>query len=337
MKNKFRILLLVAVFAATVFFVPFQKNSVSVSAATPSRAECVTEVSSRRFLSKRNAETNLPMASTTKVLTAIIILDDCDITESVTIPKAAEGTEGSSVYLRAGEEYTIEELLYGLMLRSGNDCAVTLALHHSGSIERFAQAMNEKAASIGAEHSHFVNPHGLPDTRHYTTAQDLSLISAYAMQNEKFCEIVSCKYFEARNWKNKNKMLYNYDGAVGVKTGFTVAAGRCLVTAAERDGMTLVCVVLDSPQMYERTAELLDHAFAKYEMTELCSPEKPVEGFAVKHAFSYPLTIEERERVTTEINTVSPLPESAGDFAGQMRILLENNLIFSQNLYIMEK
>lgn len=337
MKNKLLgfIALLLAAFATALFLDTFER--VSAGAATPSRAECVTEISSRRFLHERNAESSLPMASTTKVLTAIIILDDCDINETVTIPKEAEGTEGSSVYLRAGDQYTVEELLYGLMLRSGNDCAVTLALHHSGSIKDFAQAMNEKAVSLGAEHSCFVNPHGLPDTRHYTTAQDLSLISAYAMQNEKFCEIVSCKYYEPRNWQNKNKMLYNYDGAIGVKTGFTVAAGRCLVTAAQRNGMTLVCVVLDSPQMYERTAELLDNAFETYEMTELCSPETPVEGFAVKYAFSYPLTKAERESVRTKIDAISPLPETEGEFAGQLQILLENNLIFSQNLFIMKK
>ena len=334
MKIKRIFIGFLAALAAIVLWIP---KSYSANAATVSRAECVAEVTSRRFLSERNAMTNLPMASTTKVLTAIIILDDCDINETVTVPKQAEGTEGSSVYLRAGDEYTVEELLYGLMLRSGNDCAVTLALHHSGSIEDFAQAMNEKAVSLGAEHSNFVNPHGLPDNRHYTTARDLALISAYAMQNEKFCEIVSCKYYEPRNWANKNKMLKTYDGACGVKTGFTVAAGRCLVTAATREGMTLVCVVLDSPQMYERTAELLDQAFAKYKMTELCSPQTPVEGFAVKYAFSYPLTEQERSGIAIETATLDPLPEQEGEFAGQMRIMLENKLLFSQNLYIMKK
>ncbi len=335
MKTKFLSLFVLSAFALAIF--PHHSPSQSAEAATLSHGECVTEVSSRRFLYERNAETNLPMASTTKILTAIIILDDCDIHETVTIPKAAEGTEGSSVYLRAGEQYTVEELLYGLMLRSGNDCAVTLALYHSGSIQAFAQAMNEKAVSVGAEHSRFVNPHGLPDSRHYTTARDLSLISAYAMQNKKFREIVSCKYFEPRNWQNKNKMLYQYEGAIGVKTGFTVAAGRCLVTAAERGGMTLVCVVLNSPQMYERTAELLNNAFSEYELTQLCTPETTVEGYAVKYAFSYPLTALEREKVKTEISVDSPIPEAEGEIAGQMKIMLENNLLFSQNLYIMKK
>lgn len=306
-------------------------------AATPSSAECVVEVSSRRILHKRSDDKRLPMASTTKILTAIIILDDCDLEEQVTIPRAAEGTEGSSVYLKAGETYTVEELLYGLMLRSGNDCAVTLALHHSGTVEKFAQAMNEKAQYLGATESNFVNPHGLPDNRHFTTARDLAFISAYAMENPKFREIVSCKYYEPRGWKNKNKMLFEYEGAVGVKTGFTIIAGRCLVTAAERDGMTLVCVVLNSPQMYERTAELLNNAFQGYSVKELCSPKTGIEGYAIRYAFFYPLKEEELEKIRIETELIDPIPQQAGDFAGQMRIFLENDLIFSQNLYIMGK
>ena len=275
------------------------------------------------------------MASTTKVLTAIIILDDCDLDEEVTIPKAAEGTEGSSVYLRAGDIYTVRELLYGLMLRSGNDCAVTLALHHSGTIDRFADAMNAKAVSLGAENSHFTNPHGLPDENHYTTARDLALISAYAMENDTFRDIVSCKFYEPRGWQNKNKMLFEYEGAIGVKTGYTIRAGRCLVTSAEREGMRLVCVVLDSPEMYERTAELLDAAFEKYDLIKLCDKSQPFEGYRIYEDFFYPLTDAERDKITIQAISILPFPVETGQFAGQMLIYLENNLIFSQNLYIM--
>ena len=274
------------------------------------------------------------MASTTKILTAILIIDECDLDEEIAIPKEAEGTEGSSVYLRAGDIFTVRDLLYGLMLRSGNDCAVTLALHHSGSIAAFAAAMNAKAVSLGAEHSSFVNPHGLPDERHFTTARDLALITAYAMENETFREIVSCKFYAPRGWQNKNKMLFEYEGADGVKTGYTVRAGRCLVTSAERAGMRLVCVVLDSPEMYERTTELLDEAFGKYALVKLCSRDEPFEGYEIKEDFSYPLTEEERGKITVQGISVMPHPETKGDFAGQMLIYLENDLIFSQNLYI---
>lgn len=338
MNKRFFSAMIIPIAAVVSICCGILSDHTEASAATESVAECVVEASSKRFLHTKNEECNLPMASTTKVLTAIVILDDCDITESVTVPQQAEGTEGSSVYLRAGEVLTVEDLLYGLMLRSGNDCAVTLALHHSGSIEAFAQAMNEKAASVGAEHSRFVNPHGLPDKRHYTTAQDLSLIAEYALQNDTFREIVSCKYYKPKNWKNKNKMLWNYQGAIGVKTGFTLSAGRCLVTAAERNGMRLVCVVLDSPQMYERTAELLNRAFEQYTLTELCAEGQIYEdNLTVKYSFSYPLKEEEKALVRTEIEAPSLPNVQEGEIAGQMRIFLENSLLFSQNLYMMKK
>ena len=160
----------------------------------------------------------------------------------------------------------MEELLYGLMLRSGNDCAVALAIHHSGSVKKFAAAMNIRASQLGAEHSRFANPHGLPEKDHYTTARDLALISSHAMENALFRSIVSCKRYPSLGWKNKNKLLFDYEGACGVKTGFTREAGRCLVAAAERNNVLLVSVVLNSPQMYERSKELLDRAFLHEEV-----------------------------------------------------------------------
>ncbi len=303
--------------------------------AAKSRAECVLEVSSRRILSEEQGDLPLPMASTTKILTAIMIIDDCDLSEKIEIPQAAAGVEGSSVYLRAGEIYSVEELLYGLMLRSGNDCAVALALHHSGSVERFAQAMNQKAARLGAEDSFFRNPHGLPAEGHHTTARDLALIAAYAMENPTFRKIVSTKYYEPRGFRNKNKMLGSFEGATGVKTGYTVQAGRCLVTSAERGGMTLVCAVLDSPEMYERSAELLEAAFSRYSMKELVKEGQIFDGCAAKRGFSYPLAEEEGEKIVFRAEKLSPLPEKRGEFAGVLGIYLENSLIFSQNLYIM--
>lgn len=320
--------------ACTALLLVLPCVQLNANAATSSLGECVVETSSRRFLHEKDADRRLPMASTTKILTAILVIDDCDLDEAIVIPKEAEGTEGSSVYLRAGDSYTVRDLLYGLMLRSGNDCAVTLALYHSGSVAAFANAMNAKAVSVGAENSYFVNPHGLPDERHYTTARDLALITAYAMENVTFREIVSCKFYAPQGWQNKNKMLFNYEGADGVKTGYTVRAGRCLVTSAEREGMRLVCVVLDSPEMYERTAELLDGAFGAYELVKLCSRDELFQGYQIKEDFSYPLTVEEKDKITVQGVTVMPYPETKGDWAGQMLIYLENDLIFSQNLYI---
>lgn len=249
-------------------------NCVSVPSAcradaqnAESRAECVIELSSRRFLHEKNADEPLPIASTTKILTALIILSDCTLDEVVCIPAEAERTDGSSVYLRKGELRTVEELLYGLLLRSGNDCAVSLAIHHSGSIAKFAAVMNVRATLLGAEHSNFCNPHGLPQKGHLSTARDLALIAAYAMENETFRAIVSAKTYPARGWRNKNKLLFGtLEGACGIKTGYTKEAGRCLVGAAERDGITLVSVVLNCPRMYERSEALLDDAFSQYEI-----------------------------------------------------------------------
>lgn len=308
-------------------------NAVSAEAATESMGECVVELSSRRFLSERGADKKLPMASTTKIMTALVILDEDNLDEIVTVPKEAEGTEGSSVYLKAGEVISVRELLYGLMLRSGNDCAVTLALHHSGSIRNFAQAMNEKAIFLGAEDSNFTNPHGLPDENHYTTARDLALITAAALENGTFREIVSTKFYEPRSWKNKNKMLWEFDGAIGVKTGFTVRAGRCLVSAAERDNMTLICVVLNSPQMFERSEELFENAFGEYQMTKLCSASELYDGCRINYDFSYPLCRGEEDKVVIQTERA----DGSDEIVGTMKIYLENRLLFSQNLFMMKE
>ena len=334
MRNK-SVLLLACIFL--IAGLTFGRGMVIGEAEQPAQGECVVEVSSRRILHAKNASLPLANASTTKIMTALVILEDCPLDDKVTIPAEAAGVEGSSVYLRAGEEYTVEELLYGLMLRSGNDAAVALALHHSGSIAAFAQVMNERAILLGATDSCFVNPHGLPDERHRTTARDLALISAAAMENETFRTIVSTRCYAPRDWYNKNKLLSSYEGACGVKTGYTMQAGRCLVSAAERAGMTLVCVVLDCPPMYERSAELLDRAFADYMLVRLTDKQEGVNGFAIDHDFSYPLTEQERTEIRIMQELVEPLPKTAGSIAGQIRIFLANDLLFSQNLYIMEE
>lgn len=227
-----------------------------------SKAECVIEANTGEIIYEYNADIKLPMASTTKIITAITVLENCDnIGEEITIPFEAVDIEGSSIYLKCGEQYTVQDLLYGLMLRSGNDCAVALALHFGHTIEDFCSKMNIVAQKAGALNSHFENPHGLPCQNHYTTARDLCYVTRSAMKNELFSKIVSTAYYEERNWKNKNKMLFTYDGAMGVKTGYTKEAGRCLVSAAERDGKRIICTVLNSPNMFERSKELLNTAF----------------------------------------------------------------------------
>ena len=303
------------------------------------KAECVMELNSRRILYESNGEQRLPMASTTKILTAITVLELCkDINQEIIIPKEAEGVEGSSVYLKAGDPYSVEELLYGLMLRSGNDCAVALALHCCKSIEYFSVEMNKIAQKAGAINSNFKNPHGLPCADHYTTARDLSLITCYAMQNPKFAQIVQTQYFTPKSWKNKNKLLYNYEGAIGVKTGYTKEAGRCLVSAVRKNDMTLICTLLNCPTTYERTKALFDDAFRAYSYVPIL---KEGDRFNVngmqgvsKQNFYYPLLEEEKEYL--EIKTRAS-PKGYGkknkEILGEFQIYLAKRLLFSGNLY----
>ena len=294
------------------------------------------EVESRRILYAKNADIRLPMASTTKIVTCITVLQLCNnLDEKVCIPKEAVGVEGSSVYLKEGETYSVRDLLYGLMLRSGNDCAVALALHCQENIALFAKKMNEFAESAGALCSHFENPHGLPCKNHYTTATDLALITCTAMQNPTFCEIVDTKYYEPKNWYNKNKMLVQYDGAVGVKTGFTKEAGRCLVSGAKRENMRIVSVVLNSPMMYERSAELLSDAFHTYSMRKLVTKGESIsDGNVIGRSeteFYYPLSEGELAHVERRIRKYSPINNKK--IVGQFEIYLTKRLLFSANLY----
>lgn len=239
---------------------------------TTAKGCIVVERNSGRVLFEHNADVRLPMASTTKIVTALTVINNCNLSDVVTIPRDACGIEGSSVYLRVGEKLTVHQLLYGLMLRSGNDCATALALYVGGSVERFAQMMNQTARSLGCDDCNFVNPHGLHDDNHYTSARNLATITCKALQNDDFAEIVSTKtvkipndgYDYQRVLINKNKLLYNFDDADGVKTGYTKKAGRCFVGSATRNGMQVVVVVLNCVPMFEETSQMLDVAFANY-------------------------------------------------------------------------
>lgn len=311
------------------------------------KAECVMEMKSRRILYERNGETRLPMASTTKILTAITVLERCkNLTTPFTIPKEAIGVEGSSVYLKEGDKYSAIDLLYGLMLRSGNDAATALALNTSESLSKFSVQMNEIAKKAGALNSNFVNPHGLPVANHYTTARDLSYITCYAMHNSIFQKIVNTRFYEPCAWVNKNKLLKEYEPAVGVKTGYTKEAGRCLVSAANKNDMTLVCTVLSCADMYNRSKKLFEDCFQTYNMEKIFDKtdvfELLIGNQTVKATtnteFYYPLS--EGERAYIEIQTTpNSFTKSGinsykkGENIGQIKIYLLKRLIFSGNLY----
>jgi D-alanyl-D-alanine carboxypeptidase len=247
-----------------------QPSVIAVQAAQPpgtsAAADILIEASSGTVLHEKNADKHMRIASTTKILTAIVVLENCDASEKVVIPKNFPAIEGSSIYLKPGEELTVLDLLYGTLLESGNDAAVALALHVSGSVEEFAVLMNGYAKGIGCAHSNFRNPHGLDQQDHYSTARDLALIAAEAMKNETFRTIVSTKTVSraGRYFRNHNKLLWKCPGAVGIKTGFTESAGRSLVSCAERDGMSLICVTLNAPDDWRDHTGLYDWGFRNY-------------------------------------------------------------------------
>ena len=223
-------------------------------------------------LFEKNGYERMGPASTTKLLTALVVAEACAPEQTVKIPREAVGIEGSSVYLCEGEVLTVEQLLYALLLASANDAATALALFCSGSIEAFCNAMNEKAQSLGLTDTHCINPHGLYDEDHYTTAHDLAVMAAALLQSPLLREIVSTYKTTiplngdegTRVLVNHNKMLRFYDGAIGVKTGFTKKTGRTLVSAAERDGLILIAVTLDAPNDWNDHETLLDYGFANF-------------------------------------------------------------------------
>ncbi len=214
---------------------------------------------------EHNADAVLPMASTTKIMTAIVAIEQGDIDRTYTVKPEYTQTEGSSMYLKPGETVSIRDTLYGLMLMSGNDAALAIA-GECGGQEAFVQAMNDKAEALGLTNTHFENPNGLDGETHHTTARELAELTAYALQNADFREIVSTQNITCagRTMVNHNKMLSLYKGAIGVKTGYTKKCGRCLVSTAERNGRTLIAVTLNDPDDWNDHCTMLDEAFAQY-------------------------------------------------------------------------
>ena len=206
---------------AAVLFFPVKAQAISAQRAI------LMDACTGRVLYEKQADTQSLIASTTKIMTALVVCEQCNVLDRMKIPKEAVGIEGSSMYLQEGEVLTVQELLYGLMLHSGNDAAVALAIYCGGTVEGFAQLMNDKAHRLGMDSSHFVNPHGLDAPGHYSTARDMAVLAAYAMENPIFRQTVSTKTVHAgtRSLRNHNKLLWQVEGADGVKTGYTKAAG----------------------------------------------------------------------------------------------------------------
>lgn len=331
-----------------------ERDTVDVSAG----GVMLMDARTHKVLYAKTAHEKLPMASTTKIMTAILAIEAGNLDALVTVPQEAYGVEGSSMYLRLGEQISMRDLLYGLMLVSGNDAAVAIAVHVGGSVEGFAALMNAKAASLGAHNTHFVTPNGLPDPDHYTTAYDLALIACYAMQNETFREIVGTTYYQtttgeiARTVKNKNKILWEYEGGNGVKTGYTMAAGKCLVFAAEREGMQLVGVVLNCPDMFPSAKRLLDYGFETYQQETLAAADERIARVRVTGGKKNALEVAAKNdiiilvkdgdstTVRTVVNLAGPVeaPVEKGDVLGTLevwedgRVLAETELVAAETV-----
>ncbi len=262
LKKLFAVILTAAIMLA----------SASYTGAVSAKGAVLIEADSKAVIYSVNEDMRLPMASTTKIMTAVITLERVPLDSVVTVSKRAAETEGSSMYLKESETVTVLELLYGLMLVSGNDAATALAEYVGGSVEGFVALMNEKARSLGLANTSFETPSGLDGKAHYSTAYDMALLAAYALKNDAFAEIVATKTasFDGRYLVNHNRLLFSNEYVIGVKTGYTMSAGRCLVTAAKKDGVTLVAVTLSDRNDWNDHAAMYEDAFQRLEKTYYC-------------------------------------------------------------------
>ena len=278
---------IVAVIISMLICLPAQSAAPEQVSA---RSAVLMDAASGRLLWEKNGFEQLSMASTTKIMTAILAIENCDLSDIAVVSPVASGVEGSSLWLEPGERLTVEQLLYGLMLRSGNDAAVALAEQTAGNVEAFVLLMNAKAKEIGMFNTSFETPNGLDSDKHYTTAYDMAILACYAMKNPDFRRIVSTKEmqipWEGKQWNrsltNHNKLLWRYEGCTGVKTGFTRKSGRCLVSAAQRDGREIICVTLNAPNDWDDHARLLDHGFEDFETAVLTKKGEKWETVTVR-------------------------------------------------------
>ena len=348
MMKIHRILSLSLAFCLLLGIWIFPTHAQEITSAIPTlsaESALLMEGESGAVVYQKNAHTRLPMASTTKIMTALVALDLAAPDATVRIDGRAVGIEGSSIYLCEGEELTLEELLYALMLESANDAAVAIAIGVAGSEEAFVDAMNAKASALGLKDTHFANPHGLDAEAHYTTAYELALIARAALQNPLLNTIVSTRKTTiphqgpdgVRLLVNHNKMLRQYEGCIGLKTGYTQKSGRCLVSAAERDGVVMISVTLHSPDDWNDHTKLLNYGFSLYQKIELCPADfqfcLPVVGgkesyvmVGVEKSISVSL-LKESGVIEQKIECPRYLfaPISEGDVCGQMLFLCDTN------------
>lgn len=346
-------------------------NNVTEGPSINSKRFVIYDRISKTIIWGKDEKIRSAMASTTKIMTATIVIENANLNDEVTISSKAGGTGGSRLGLKSGDKITVNDLLYGLMLRSGNDAAVALAEHVGGSVEKFAEIMNKKAEELKLTNTHFVTPHGLDNSEHYTTAYELAKLTDYAMQNEKFANIVGTKtttiYInnQARQITNTNELLGVLNGVVGVKTGFTNNAGRCLVTETKRNDMDIITVVLGADTKKFRTKDsirLIEYTFSNYEMVNI--QEKIIEEFknwkninekrinVIQGEKKYlnlslgeikvhtiPIKKDEIDNIQYEINTITSIeaPVEQWQKIGNIVVKMNNNIIEEVEIINLER
>lgn len=333
----------------------------TVSAPPPPGVSAQTaimiEAKSGEVLYEKNADEKAYPASITKILTALLAIENGDLDKKVKISPNASGVEGSSIYLEVGEKIALRDLVYGLMLRSGNDAAIAISEAVGGTKEQFVEMMNQRARELGAFNTHFMNPNGLHDPNHYTTARDMALISKAAMKNPEFKKVAAAKSWETNRGEgkynyfyNKNKVVYQYDGGNGIKIGYTKAAGRTLVASSERDGMELICVVMNAPNWFQDTYQLMDYAYAQYTTAKISPGERPLKAVKVQGGSKDYVLIGPKEDITCPVKKESDskisieyvlpdrpkAPISRWQEAGELKIYVDGTYLYSVPLYYLE-
>ena len=349
-RNFFVLLIFVAVlFPVSAFAAPGPLNLSAKSAI-------LMVASTGEVLYEKNAQAQQYPASTTKMMTIITALEDGNLNDMVTTSANAANTEGSSMYLRAAERLRLLDMLYGVALVSGNDAAVAVAEHLDGSVDRFAKRMTAKAHAIGAVRTNFRNPSGLPDPKHYSTAYDLARIAAYGYKNPRFAEIVGATYKKIvtsqkqETYYNENKLLNLYDGANGVKTGYTDAAGLCLVSAAKRGNTQLIAVVLDADFMWQDSMALLNYGFNHLGEKTVVKAGTVVDTVRIRYGQSgvaqavirddivVPVSRSSRDALQIIVDVAKNIyaPVAAGQSVGVVKVLYHNREVAASELILTE-
>lgn len=340
MKKAFIILMIIIMF-------PIQVQGLSVS----SRSACLMDSDSGRVLYEKDRDTPRLIASITKIMTAILAIESNRLDEEVTVGEEVLKMYGSNIYIELNEKMTLRDLIYGLMLRSGNDAAIVISVFVGGSEENFVKMMNEKAIEIGMKNTVFNNPHGLDEeTQNKSSAYDMALLSSYASQNETYMEIAGTKKYTTQSdkksylWNNRNKLLFSYEFCTAGKTGYTPSAGRTLVTNASKDGLNLTVVTLNDGNEYQTHEELYEYAFSHYKNYKILDTKKfkiddsyYPDKIYIKENFSYPLMEEEKDFIKVEVKLTKLKDYQDGDQVGIVIVKLGDEEIHNQRVYVKVK